>query len=167
MIDRNKFAEYAENNWKTVEYKKVDCQQFVENAAKYAGYTFNARGTNDMWRNYMAAKGNTSSFPLAIGDVVFKWREESNKLPEKYRGDKQGDIYHIGIVTGLNPYTVCHSANSKENGKRDSFDSIAALSKVWSKCGTLKHTESETAKPDMAEAIELINKALEILENVQ
>ena len=166
MINRKLFADAAEHKYKTVEYKKTDCQSFIEECAKEAGYTFNARGTNDIWRNYMAAKGNTSSFPLAVGDVVFKWREESNKLPERYRGDGNGDIYHIGIITGLNPITVCHSANSKENGKRDIYDNQAALAKVWSKCGTLKHTESETAKPDLQDAIELINKALEILKDV-
>jgi len=139
------FADAAERKYKTVEYKNTDCQAFVEECAKEAGHKFNARGTNDMWRNYMSAKGNTSSFPLTIGDVVFKWREESNKLSERYRGDGNGDIYHIGIVTGLNPFTVCHSANSKENGKKDTFDSIAALAKTWSKCGTLKNTAALTS----------------------
>jgi len=30
-----------------------------------------------MWRNYMDFKGSTISFPLEVGDVVLKWREES------------------------------------------------------------------------------------------
>lgn len=164
MIDRNKFAAYAENNWQKVDYKKTDCQQFVEDAAKYAGYTFNARGTNDMWRNYMAAKGNTASYPLAVGDVVFKWRAESSKLPERYRGDGEGDCYHIGIVTGVSPYTVCHSANSTDNGKKDSYSSLADLAKVWTRCGTLKNTASASSSLD--EAIFHLEAATKILKNL-
>lgn len=164
MIDRKLFAETAEQKYKTVKYKECDCQAFVEACAKAAGHYFNARGTNDMWRNYMSSKGSTSSFTLAVGDVVYKWREESSKLPERYRGDGNGDFYHIGIVTNLNPYTVCHSANSKENGKKDTFTTLDALAKTWSHCGTLKNTSATLDEDkDIAAAIEHLEAALEIL----
>ena len=153
MINRQKFAEAAENKYKTVKYKETDCQAFIEECAKEAGYKFNARGTNDIWRNYMAAKGYTSAFALAVGDVVFKWRKESNRLPERYRGDNDGDIYHIGIVTGLNPFTVCHSANSKENGKKETYDTQAALSEFWQLCGTLKNTDTSTLDENAYKAL--------------
>lgn len=169
MINRKTFAAAAERDYKTVEYKKVDCQQFVENCAKEAGHKFNARGTNDMWRNYMSSKGNTSSFPLAIGDVVYKWREESEKLPSKYRGDGNGDFYHIGIITGVNPYTVCHSANSKENGKKDTYSTQQQLAAKWSHCGTLKNTaaENSTEKSSINDAIVMLKNAIEILEHIE
>lgn len=166
MINRNLFARVAETKYKSVDYKKCDCQAFVETCAKEAGHTFNARGTNDMWRNYMQAKGSTSSFPLAVGDVVFKWREESEKLPARYQGDGNGDFYHIGILTGIEPYTVCHSANSKENGKKDSFSSLDALAKTWSHCGTLKNTEEEASSNEAIEAIDNIIADLEKLKKL-
>lgn len=164
MINRLKFAETAEKNYKTVEYKKVDCQQFVENCAKAAGHTFNARGTNDIWRNWLAAKGNIASFPLAIGDVVFKWRQESDKLPARYKGDGNGDIYHIGIITNIAPLTVCHSANSRDNGKRDTFSSLDDMEKVWQLAGTLKNTEA-AQKQDAAAVLEEVIAKLENLKN--
>lgn len=168
MIDRIKFAQEAEKKWKTVKYKEVDCQQFVENCAAAAGYKFNARGTNDIWRNWLAAKGDTFSFPLAVGDVLLKWRQESDKLPARYRGDGSGDIYHIGILTSLAPLTVCHSANSRDNGKRDIFSSLSALSAVWQYAGTLKNTAeaAESAqKEDAAAAIDDIIAQLESLKD--
>lgn len=162
MIDRNKFATTAESRVQTVKYKELDCQAFVEACAKDAGHYFNARGTNDMWRNYMGMKGSTASFPLEIGDVVFKWREESDKLPQRYKGDGCGDFYHIGIVTETSPtLRVCHSANSKENGKIDKFRSQEELAKVWQYAGTLNNTASSSSS--LADAIKLIEQALAIL----
>lgn len=162
MIDRNKFAAAAESRVQTVKYKECDCQAFVEACAKDAGQYFNARGTNDMWRNYMTAKGDTASFPLEAGDVVFKWREESDKLPQRYKGDGCGDFYHIGIVSSVSPtIRICHSANSKENGKIDKFGSQEELAKVWQYAGTLNNTASSSSSLD--DAVKLIEQALGIL----
>lgn len=167
MLDRKIFAQTAEEKVKTVVYKQMDCQAFVEYCAAKAGYKFNARGTNHIWREYLAAKGSTASFPLAVGDVVLKWRAESSKLPERYRGDGNGDFYHIGIITNLNPITVCHSANSTENGKKDTFTSIADLVKVWSHCGTLKNTADTTdSSSALDEALEHLEAAKKILKNL-
>lgn len=169
MINRQIFAQTAEEKVKTVVYKQMDCQSFVEYCAAKAGYKFNARGTNDIWRNYLAAKGSTASFPLAVGDCVLKWRAESAKLPERYRGDGNGDFYHIGIITCLNPITVCHSANSTENGKKDTFTSIADLAKVWSHCGILKNTATAVETPassSLDEAIAHLEAAEKILKNL-
>lgn len=168
MINRTKFCEAAETRVKTVKYKECDCQAFVEACAKDAGYYFNARGTNDMWRNYMDFKGSTISFPLEVGDVVLKWREESDKLPDRYKGDGEGDFYHIGIVTSLFPtIRVCHSANSKDNGKVDKFNSQEELGKVWQYAGTLKNTAAaDPTNPSLATAIGLIEEALSILKKL-
>lgn len=142
MIDRKKMIEHAEKIWKTIDYDVVDCQQFVENCAKVAGWTFNSRGSNDMWRNYLKNKGLTNTYNLKPGDLVFKWRKESDKLPERYHGDGIGDIYHVGIVTKVSPneYVVCHSASSKVNGRRDIYTSLTKLFISWKYAGTLKNT---------------------------
>lgn len=157
MLNRATFAATAQEKVKTVQYKDLDCQAFVEYCAKKAGYTFNARGSNDIYRNYLAAKGLTASFPIAIGDVVFKHRVESSKLPSRYHGDGIGDMYHIGIVTAVAPYQVCHSANSKDNGKVDNFSSLDALAQTWQYSGTLKETETDV--------LSLLRQAIKILEN--
>ena len=51
-------------------------------------------------------------------------------------------MYHIGILTNVKPYVVCHSANSRDNGKIDTFDSQADLADVWVYCGTLKNSST-------------------------
>lgn len=169
MLNRQQFATAAESRWKTVKYATTDCQAFIEVCAKEAGYTFNSRGSNDIWRNYLVSKGDTASYPLTIGDIVFKHRAESSKLPVRYQGDGLGDFYHVGIVTGN--YTVCHSANSKENGKRDVFSSQAELAKVWTHAGTLKNTGTVAADTtsstlgtvDTAAAIEKLEEVISLL----
>ena len=142
MIDRKKMANEAERLWRLVDYSITDCQQFVENCAKVAGWAFNSRGSNDMYRNYLKAKGLTQTFTLQIGDVVFKWRKESDKLPSQYHGDGIGDMYHVGVVTVVedNKYVVCHSASEKADGERDVYTSLSKLASAWKYAGTLKNT---------------------------
>lgn len=170
MLDREKFITAAEGRWKTVKYATTDCQAFVEVCAKEAGYTFNSRGSNDMWRNYLSSKGDCASFPLAAGDIVFKHRAESSKLPSRYQGDGLGDFYHVGIVTAASDssFVVCHSANGTDNGKRDVFTSQAALAKVWTHAGTLLNTAdspatSTTVDDSKEEAIAKLEEAIELL----
>ena len=151
MIDRKKMADEAERLWRLVDYNITDCQQFVEDCAKVAGWTFNSRGSNDMYRNYLKAKGLTQTFKLQIGDVVFKWRKESDKLPSQYQGDGIGDMYHVGVVTMAkdNEYVVCHSASEKADGERDVYTSLSKLASAWKYAGTLKNTaELEEEKED-------------------
>ena len=71
-------------------------------------------------------------------------------------------MYHIGIVVAANPYKVCHSANSRDNGKTDTFSTLADLAKTWQYAGTLKNT-ANVAADSTAEAISLINQAIDIL----
>lgn len=167
MLDRMKFAAAAEQNVDTVVYAKCDCQAFVEKCAKEAGYAFNARGSNDIFRNYTEVSGSTSDASLSVGDVLFKWRQESNKLPSRYQGDGIGDMYHIGILTVAadGQYIVCHSANSRDNGKRDKFSSHAALADTWGYWGVLKNTVAAAADEDVAAQIDSIIQQLNQLKN--
>ena len=68
-------------------------------------------------------------------------------------------MYHIGIVVAANPYKVCHSANSRDNGKTDTFSTLADLAKTWQYAGTL----ADAAADSTAEAISLLNQAIDIL----
>lgn len=72
-------------------------------------------------------------------------------------------MYHIGIVVATNPYKVCHSANSRDNGKTDTFSTLADLAKTWQYAGTLKNTADIAANSNTAEAISLLNQAIDIL----
>lgn len=127
-----------------------------------------------MYRNYTIRKGKTASFNPALGDIVFKWREESSKLPERYRGDGIGDMYHVGIVTQAadGKYVVCHSSNSKDNGKRDTFSSLDALARTWQYAGTLKNTgalepETETNDNQLAAIQETVNELEKLVDKLQ
>lgn len=171
MLDRKKFAEAAEKKYKTVKYADTDCQAFVEACAREAGYVFNSRGSNDMYRNYTLRKGLTADYNLTLGDIVWKWRPESSKLPTRYHGDGIGDMYHVGVVTAVgDQITVCHSSNSKENGKKDTFNSLSSLANTWQYAGTLKTTADladDTDQPiDVSEAIKHLEAALAILKEI-
>jgi len=71
-------------------------------------------------------------------------------------------------VTSLFPTVrVCHSANSKDNGKIDVFDNQKELAKVWQYAGTLKNTAAaDPTNHSLATAIGLIEEALNILKKL-
>lgn len=74
-------------------------------------------------------------------------------------------MYHIGIITKISGgYEVCHSSNSKENGKVDTFKTKAELAAKWQYAGTLKGTGTGSSPlSDNKEVIELLEKALQLL----
>lgn len=162
--NRIAFANAAKQLVKTVIYTQCDCIAFVKKCFSSAGGSCKAVGTNDCWRNYMLAKGKTTAYNIQVGDVVFRWRQESSKLPDKYHGDGIGDIYHIGVVTKVDGgFEVCHSSNSKENGKVDKFNSKAELAAKWKYAGTLKGT-GEAA--DLSQVISLLEQAISLLKEM-
>ena len=171
--DRSKFAAAAKQLVKTVIYKQCDCIAFVKKCFTNAGGSCKAIGTNDCWRNYMASKGKTTEYPIQVGDVVFRWREESEKLPSKYHGDGIGDIFHIGVVTSTSGgYEVCHSSNSVDNGRCDKYNSRADLAARYKYAGTLKGTANvvatnpPAATNNVKEIISLLEKAITLLKKL-
>ena len=169
--DRSKFAAAAKELVKTVIYKQCDCIAFVKKCFATAGGSCKAVGTNDCWRNYMASKGKTTEYPIQVGDVVFRWREESDKLPAKYRGDGIGDIFHIAVVTSITSgYEICHSSNSTDNGRCDRYNSRADLAARYQYAGTLKGTADVAPTPtptaDVKQIISLLEYALTLLKKL-
>ena len=173
-VDRSKFAAAAIQKVKTVIYSQCDCIAFVKQCFAAAGGSLKAIGTNDCYRNYMSNKGLTTSYNIQVGDVVFRWREESDKLPARYRGDGIGDMYHIGVVTKVEGgYEICHSSNSKDNGKVDKFNSKGDMAVKWKYAGTLKGTAATpspspapTPTPDVSGIISLLEQAITLLKKL-
>lgn len=171
--NRQTFAAKAKEKVKTVIYTSCDCIAFVKQCFSAAGGSCKAIGTNDCWRNYMQSKGKTIDYNIQVGDVVFRWREESSKLPAKYHGDGFGDLYHIGVVTKVGGgYEICHSSNSKDNGKVDIFNSKVDLAAKWMYAGTLKGTAADATAPspspsrNLDEAISLLEQAINLLKKI-
>jgi len=80
-------------------------------------------------------------------------------------------MYHIGVVTKVNGgYEVCHSSNSKDNGKVDIFNSKADLAAKWMYAGTLKDTAADTPTPspsrNLDEVISLMEQAINLLKKI-
>ena len=63
-----------------------DCRGYVQWALKRNGLTLSCSGTNWMIRNQMAEVHQVSSAAeLEVGQVVFKSRTTTDKLPDKYK----------------------------------------------------------------------------------
>lgn len=149
-LNREKFAAAAENLYSTIKYIQTDCIGFVKLCAKEAGQSISSSGTNYTWRYGLSDKGDTSSYNIQIGDVVFRYYNPGDpyySLPSKYAKDPdQRDVHHIGIVTNVSDgkYTVCDSRSSIKNGQKEVFSSKKALTAKWTLVGTLKNTANPT-----------------------
>nr|DAD82007.1 MAG TPA: hypothetical protein [Siphoviridae sp. ctAvK3]DAE15203.1 MAG TPA: hypothetical protein [Siphoviridae sp. ctdVv30] len=85
----------------TILYSSEDCKTFVEQCVRKCGGSMSIAGSNDLVRNHCVWLGTLSNAKkegkLVPGALLLMWREESEKLPAKYRGDGLGDFYHVGI----------------------------------------------------------------------
>jgi len=67
-------------------------------------------------------------------------------------------------------YEICHSSNSKDNGKVDTFNSKADLAAKWMYAGTLKGTAADAPAPspsrNLDEAISLLEQAINLLKKL-
>lgn len=113
----------------TIPYSEEDCKGFVEKCINLCGGSIHTSGTNDMVRNHCAWLGTLSNAraagKLVPGAFLLIWKEESDQLPAKYRGDGLGDFNHIGIYVGdkgftekgllgtRHSYEVVHSSKTK------------------------------------------------------
>lgn len=87
-----------------ITYDQMDCQEFVEYCVRECGGELDSRGSNDMVRNHCAWLGTLENAmaegKLVKGAGLLIWREENEKLPDKYRGDGFGDFYHVAFYVG-------------------------------------------------------------------
>lgn len=113
----------------TIAYSEEDCKGFIEKCIRLCGGSIQTSGTNDMVRNHCAWLGTLANAKaagkLVPGAFLLIWKEETDELPAKYRGDGLGDFNHIGIYVGdkgftekgllgtRRSYEVIHSSKTK------------------------------------------------------
>ena len=106
MIKAENFAYQARNGgYVGIPYKTLDCQAFVEKVLKDCGYTYNWRGSNNMWRSALKWKGTREEYKETCGtDIipgvwVFGWKKDGGEVARGYK-DGEGNAYHVGIYIG-------------------------------------------------------------------
>lgn len=107
----------------TILYSNEDCKTFVEQCVRKCGGSMSIAGSNDLVRNHCVWFGTLSNAKkegkLVPGALLLMWREESEKLPAKYRGDGFGDFYHVGIKVEENAL-----GDVDKNGRKRSCDVV-------------------------------------------
>lgn len=87
-----------------ITYQQMVCNKYIEYCVNECGGKLKTSGMNDMVRNHSAWMGTLDNAEaegkLVKGAVLLMWRDESEKLPAKYRGDGLGDFYHGGYFVG-------------------------------------------------------------------
>lgn len=86
----------------------IDCSGAFVRAYRAQGASI-YHGSNTIYREYCGAVrriGGVSD--LMIGVAVFKHRTDGGE-PSKYQSDGIGNMYHIGLVTSVNPLRIVHA----------------------------------------------------------
>ncbi len=87
----------------------IDCSGAFVRAFRKHGAVI-AHGSNTIFRKYCTETGRIegNGQSLALGMAVFKRRDDGGE-PAAYRGDGQGNLYHIGLVTRAWPLRIVHA----------------------------------------------------------
>lgn len=84
-------------------YDVLDCQAFVEKVLKDCGYSYNWRGSNDMWRNALDWSGTYDEAVKKFGEIppgawLFTIKKDGKEDKSRY---KDGiNAAHVGIYLG-------------------------------------------------------------------
>lgn len=131
----------------------IDCSGAFVRAYKKHGLAI-AHGSNTIYRKHCTETGRIlgDASRLLVGMAVFKQREDGGE-PSKYQGDGIGNMYHIGLVTGVNPLRIVHATPPAARADTKLGN--------WGYYGRLIHVEFETAgayetaeEPDEVDAVE-------------
>lgn len=90
-------------------------------------------GSNTIYRQHCSAVGEIASTAgLLPGMAVFKCRADGNE-PTKYYSDGIGNMYHIGLVTSVNPLRIVHATTpiAKVDSKLGNWSHWGKLSEVY------------------------------------
>lgn len=101
---------------------ECDCKGYILWVLRRLGQNVSSAGTNTMIRTQMRSWHTlTDKSQLQPGMCVFKRREPDSRLKDKFRpggsawnasvGDV--DVYHVGIVTSVEPLTIRHCSTGK------------------------------------------------------
>lgn len=85
----------------------IDCSGAFVRAFRLQGAGI-YHGSNTIYRHHCRQVGTINSVALMPGMAVFKCRIDNNE-PAKFRGDGVGNMYHIGLITGVNPLRIVHA----------------------------------------------------------
>lgn len=86
----------------------IDCSGAFVRAYKQQGASI-YHGSNTIYRKHCGGKGAISSAAdLVPGMAVFK-RRADGKEPSQYKNDGIGNMYHMGLVTAVNPLRIIHA----------------------------------------------------------
>lgn len=92
--------------------KGIDCSGlWVRAFQAQGGYIYH--GSNTIFRKYCTETGKlTSASQLQVGMAVFKrkdWTDSETDKKNKWYGSEPGNLYHIGMVTSVNPLVITHA----------------------------------------------------------
>lgn len=114
--------------------KGIDCSGAFVRAYRKQGKRI-YHGSNTIYRKHCKEVGDIEQVAdLQVGMAVFKHRTDG-KEPKKYQKDGRGNLYHIGLVTQVNPLRIVHATAPK--AKAD--DCIG----TWSHWGKLTEVDYE------------------------
>lgn len=111
MKTGKQFAKLAlDQKYNKYSYDQLDCQAFVEKVLsdldirKPDGTIYNWRGSNSMYRNYVAWRGTKEEAIQKFGCIpdgafVFVWADDGGEVEKGYH-DGLGNAKHIGIYCG-------------------------------------------------------------------
>ncbi len=119
----------------------IDCSGAFVRAFRLQGASI-YYGSNTIFREYCSATGKIdSAAKFEVGMAVFKHRV-SGAEPAKHRNDGCGDLYHIGLVTSVNPLRIVHATTPKAK-----VDTVLGN---WSHYGFLKNVNYDGGVITMA-----------------
>lgn len=138
-------------------YANIDCQGLVERILRDAGFSYNWRGSNHMWREALSERHEEKPDPdkVPAGAWVFTLKHDGTEVRRGYH-DNLGAAKHVGLYLGHN--TVIHSTSS--GSACVCYDDLT--SSRWTAWGLCKYVDYSAECP--AEPVTDINRALEALE---
>lgn len=106
MTSAEKIVEQAEKGkYIGIPYSRLDCQGLIKKIRLDAGCPRSARGSNDMWRNWVTDRQTSDTAPQP-GELVFTIKRDGGEVSRGYHDD-MGNASHVGLV--LNGGKVIHS----------------------------------------------------------
>jgi len=119
----------------------IDCSGAFVRAYRMHGQNI-AHGSNTIYRKHCSVVGliGGDASRLQMGMAVFKHRADGGE-PDKFKGDGNGNMYHIGLVTSTSPLRIVHATTP--NAKADT------VLGQWSHYGWLADVDYSAGTADM------------------
>lgn len=93
-------------NYIGIPYETLDCQGLIKKIIRDCGEKHSAKGSNDMWRNWLSMAGQKGNIEIIPGMLVFTIKNDKGEQKRGYF-DNLGNAAHVGLV--LYDSKVIHS----------------------------------------------------------